>query len=283
MKISVITPAKNSEQFIAETVESVINQQGNFEVEYFIIDGGSSDRTLEICQEYKKQLKNFERKIFCNSIDFKIISEPDVGMYDALTKGLKLVTGEIVCYINADDFYLPNAFSCVSEIFSKYDTISWVTGLPIRYNNQGQVINFFIPWQYNSRLILKGSYGNQLSMIQQESVFWRSELNTGIDFGKLKNYKLAGDYFLWHSFARQGVQLFIIDSFLSGNRLRSGQLSENKELYYKEFNRIKDRTNLTDFIQVFFYFMMEKFAGKPVKRRLSKNRISYKNGGWLLK
>lgn len=283
MKISIITPVKNLEKYISETIESVLNQRGDFELEYIIIDGKSADTTLEICDKYQSQILSQTRAIFCNSIDFKIVSSQDNSIYDALAKGLQSATGDIISYINGDDFYLPNAFSCVIEIFSKYDKINWLSGLPVRYNEQGIIINFCFPWQYNSSLILKGFYGKKLPFIQQESVFWRRELNYSIDFGKLKHYKLAGDYFLWHSFARQQTQLYIVDSFLSGNRLRKGQLSENKEGYYEEFDRILSKANILDYIKVFFYWIMEKFAGKPIKRRLSRNRVSYKRGNWILK
>ena len=120
MKISVITPVKNLEDYIAETIESVINQRGNFDIEYIIMDGNSSDKTLDICNEYQKQIELKTRKIFCNSIQMKVYSSPDNSMYEALANGLKMVTGDITAYINGDDFYLPNAFSCVAEIFEKF-------------------------------------------------------------------------------------------------------------------------------------------------------------------
>ena len=283
MKISVITPVKNLENYISETIESVINQRGNFELEYIIMDGQSQDNTLKICEEYQRQIQTKSRVIFCNSIDFKIVSKSDNTMYEALSTGLQMATGDILSYMNADDFYLPNAFGCVVEIFLKYDKINWLTGLPVRYNEQGHIINFHVPWVYSLDLILKGFYGKHLPFIQQESVFWRNELNKSIDFDKLKNYNMAGDYYLWHSFAKQQMQLYLVDSFLSGNRLRKGQLSENKEGYYKEFDIIMTKANILDFIKVFIYWIMEKFAGKPAKRRLSKNRVSYKKGNWILK
>lgn len=282
MKFSIITPLKNSEKYIMECIESVINQRGDFDLEYFLMDGESKDRTLEICEDYKAQFDNGTRTIFCKSIDFKIISNKDGGMYEALSNGLSKVTGDIISYINADDFYLPNAFGCVNEIIKKYSSVNWLTGLPIRYNEDGQIINFRIPWKYNSHLILNGFYGKQLPFIQQESVFWRRECNEHINLEKLKDYRLAGDYFLWHSFARCGFQLFLVYSFLGGNRLRNGQLSENKKGYFKEFDSIKTKSHFTDKLITLFYTLIEKFAGKPIKRRLSRNTIFYKNGKWVL-
>lgn len=281
MKISIITPVKNLEKYIGETIESVINQRGDFDLEYFIIDGASSDNTLKICKNYENQIESQKRSIFCNSIQLKVISEPDIGMYEALAKGLQMATGEIVAYINGDDFYLPNAFSCVAEIFCKYDDVKALSGWPIRYNEQGQIIYYRVPWQYKPELILKGFYGKQLPFIQQESVFWKSELNKIVDFERLRNFKLAGDYFLWYSFAKAQISFFVVDSFLGGNRQRKGQIQENSGDYFLEYDSIKDDSTSLDFIKIFINKVCEGFLSKPIKQRFSKNRILYRNGKWI--
>ncbi len=280
MKISVITPVKNSEKYLAETIESAINQHGNFEIEYLIFDGLSTDDTLKICKEYEDQLCNLGRKVFCNSIEFKVISEPDNGMYHAISRGLGCISGDITCYLNGDDFYLPNAFSCVTEIFTKFPEVKWISGLPSRFNESGQHIEFYVPWGYNSKLISKGFNGTKLPIIQQESVFWRSELNHLIAIQQLQHFKLAGDFFLWSSFAKNKVQLYVVDSFLGGNRKRKGQMSEDKAQYFNEMNSIKDKANPLDYFLVFLFWVIDKFAGKPVKQKLSKHRLYYKKGKW---
>lgn len=281
MKISIITPVKNLENYIAETIESVINQRGDFDIEYIIIDGCSSDKTLEICNDYKNQISLNTRKIFCNSIEMQVYSAPDSSIYEALAKGLQIITGDITAYINGDDFYLPNAFSCVSDIFEKYNNIDWLMGLPVRYNQKGQIINYQIPWKYRKKFILKGFYGTKLPFIQQESVFWRSKINNYIDFEKLMKFKYAGDYFKWFSFAKNNCDLFIVYSFLSGNRLRKGQISESHSEYFKEFNTIKSDSNIFDNFYIFIYKIIEKFAGRPLKRRISRDRLYFKKDKWI--
>lgn len=281
MKISIITPVKNSEGFITETIESVINQKGNFEIEYLIIDGYSNDNTLKICKEYERQIEKSERTIFCDSIILKVISESDDGMYAALAKGVQLATGDIISYINGDDFYLPNAFSCVMEIFSKNSQVKWLMGNVITYNMLGHVVDCYFSWQYNSNLILKGFYnGRKLPVIQQESSFWRKECNKVLDYDLLKSYKLAGDYFLWHSFARNNYQLYLVDTLLGGFRRRVGQLSENKEEYFREYNLIKTKGKVLDQICYYFYYLIEQLAPLRLKQKFSKNRIRYKSSGW---
>ena len=106
MKLSIITPCYNSENFIEETIESVLSQRGDFEIEYIIVDGGSTDRTLSIVRKYNDWIESGSFPIKCSKANITYISERDKGMYDALAKGFKLVTGDIIAYINSDDFYL---------------------------------------------------------------------------------------------------------------------------------------------------------------------------------
>lgn len=89
-KISIITPSYNQGSFIKQTIDSVLNQ--NYQnLEYWVIDGGSTDKTVKI-------LKSYGRKI-------KWISEKDKGQTDAINKGLKKITGDIIAFINSDDYY----------------------------------------------------------------------------------------------------------------------------------------------------------------------------------
>lgn len=95
MKISIITPSYNSVKTIEQTIKSVINQSG-VDLEYIIIDGGSTDGSLDIINKYPDQIA-------------KVVSEKDYGIYDAMNKGVKLATGEIIGIINSDDFYFNEA------------------------------------------------------------------------------------------------------------------------------------------------------------------------------
>ena len=95
MKISVITITFNAEQFLKETMQSVLKQTYT-DIEYIIVDGKSTDGTVEI-------IKSFEAEMKAKSIDFRWISEPDKGLYDAMNKGLRMATGDFVWFINAGD------------------------------------------------------------------------------------------------------------------------------------------------------------------------------------
>ena len=97
MKISVVTPSYNQDEFIERTILSVINQKWDFEIEYFVMDWWSKDWTVEILKKYEKELAWNKR------ITFKRVSEKDNGQSDAINKWLKQATWDILTYLNSDD------------------------------------------------------------------------------------------------------------------------------------------------------------------------------------
>ncbi|MEM6451580.1 MAG: glycosyltransferase [Cyanobacteria bacterium P01_D01_bin.105] len=213
-KISIITPCFNSERYIKETVLSVINQSavlsGRIELEYIICDGQSCDNTLSIIQSLSHPA-------------IKLISEPDTGMYDALSKGLKHASGDIIAYINAGDYYSLCAFDVIVNVFENKKA-QWLTGYNFFYNDRNQVVEVTLPFKYRKRLFDCGMYGKLLPNVQQESTFWSAELNNSVDCKALSNFKYAGDYYLWLQFA-QKAELKIVKSYLGGFKFHSGQLS----------------------------------------------------------
>lgn len=104
MKISIITVCYNSEKTILDTIQSVVNQSYS-EIEYIIMDGGSTDTTLEKISQYKNKIA-------------KVVSEPDNGMYDALNKAIDLCTGEIIAILNSDDVYADR--NVIEEVVTKF-------------------------------------------------------------------------------------------------------------------------------------------------------------------
>lgn len=238
MKISIVTTAYNSEKFISQTIESVIYQRGDFQIEYFLIDALSSDRTLGIMEEYKKLVDSGFFAGRNNGIEIKIISEKDNGMYEGISKGLRLCTGDVVAYINSDDFYLPGAFSCITDVFTSYPEMKWCVGRINSYNEQDHnTANFF--QYYWQQLIPTGYYGTKSDFIQQESCFWRRELLEHIDYDIFCSFKYAGDYYLWREFSKT-APLISIDSVLSGFRFSDTQKTSVIERYYDEFNSVSE-------------------------------------------
>lgn len=262
-----MTPTFNSSRYLAESIESVLAQSGDFCVEYIFVDNFSTDDTLKIIQLYQQKLLSKKINIRCNDIVIKIISEKDKGMYDALAKGFSVATGDVFAWINSDDIYLPGAFNTVKEIFLRYAEISWLKGvtsyIDIDSNRTERGKNFL----YNRAWIRKGLYGRLLYFIQQDSVFWRKSLyfkTPGID----RDLKLAGDYDLWLKFA-QHTPLYSIDQEFSCFRKRAGQLSENLKDYFKECDRLSKFNRLL----LGYLFFVEKIC-KSMKNSLIKKIIT---------
>lgn len=109
--ISIITPSFNSEKTIHTTIESILKQTYS-RFEYIIVDGKSTDRTLEIAESYRKEMES-------RGISYQIISEPDRGIYDAMNKGIRRAKGELVGIINSDDWYEENTLQRVAEVYEK--------------------------------------------------------------------------------------------------------------------------------------------------------------------
>ena len=236
MRFSIVTPAFNSDRFIGETIESVISQAGNFSIEYFVIDGGSTDGTRQIVQRYQKLLQDGAFPIQCNEVVIHWHSEQDEGMYDAINKGFKKASGEIHAWINSDDIYLPGAFNTIAAVFTKYPTIEWLKGISSFMNSNSTICSVDRVHLYAQKWIEKGVYGRWMYFINQESVFWRKclwEKGGGIDH----SIKLAGDYFLWAMFAKC-APLVSVKAYLSSFRVVEGQLSSNISEYRNEMDRV---------------------------------------------
>ena len=140
MKISIITISFNAKSTIEKTLQSVANQSYK-NIEHIIVDGGSKDNTLEICNSF--------------SHVSKIISEPDNGVYDAFNKGLKLATGDIIGFLNADDvFFNENSVQEIVNPFSNNET-DIVYGNLDYVNEEGKVIRNWISKPYEKGLIKK--------------------------------------------------------------------------------------------------------------------------------
>lgn len=197
-KISIITPSYNHGNFIEETINSVLNQ--NYpELEYIIIDGNSTDNSKEIIKKYEDKLSYWE-------------SKSDAGHFDALNKGFKRTTGEIMGWINSDDVYLPWTFKTVSEIFSKFPEVNWLVGTNSGWNHQGRLVNA-IARPKNIYDFLQGDY----KWIQQESVFWRRSLWEKAGGNITEDYKLMIDGELWGRFFLHD-KLYMVENVIGGFR-----------------------------------------------------------------
>ena len=225
-KISIVTVNYNNGAFLEQTIKSVIDQEYP-NLEYILIDGGSTDNSLDVIQHYAHHFTYW-------------VSEPDQGQYDAIQKGFDQATGDIMAWLNSDDKYLPRSLFKVAEIFEKYPEVRWLMGLAREYTEDGALVGqITLPWCRWS----KNRYlSNDFQFIQQESSFWSRELWEKAG-GKLDlNFDLAADMELWARFFRF-EKLHTTTVELSGFRhRREGQRSKvGKASYLTEALQIVRR------------------------------------------
>jgi glycosyltransferase involved in cell wall biosynthesis len=200
-------------------------------------------------------------------------------MYDALVKGFRMVTGDIVAYMNTDDYYQPGTFSAITEIFNKYPDVEWLTGMHLFYNDKGSIMGTWLPFKYDRDWIQKGMYGTILPFVEQEATIWRRKLLDFVDFQRLRTYKLAGDFYLWFTFS-QHTDLYIVNSCLGGFRFSSYQLSKQMDKYYEEFLSIANPKTRID--RMTGWLIAQLTMGLPDKYKMLLNChiIRYHNGQW---
>lgn len=257
---SVVTPTFNSEQYLEETIESVITQRGNFFIDYVILDNCSTDGTIALLEKYQRDINNGHINCNCLGVTYRFFSEQDTGMYDALSKGLRLCSGNYISYINSDDFYLPNAFSTVAKVFEE-NSVKWLTGIPSLYNEYGAIIAADVSCVFNRAFIRSGVYGKYLPHVQQESTFWRRNLLGDLNYEELARLKYAGDFYLWCKFAENN-KLYTVNSQLSGFRIHAGNMSSNMSAYNKEFESlIVNRLSVLDYSKIYSYKLLFKIFG----------------------
>ena len=141
--VSVVTPSFNQGRFIGETIESVISQEGDFCLEYLIMDGGSTDNSVEVIKRYEALLKEGKWPVKCRGIEYGWVSEKDRGQTDAINKGFRRAKGEIVAWLNADDTYLPGTIEKAVKHFTSNPACMTLYGEGYEMDETGTVIRRF--------------------------------------------------------------------------------------------------------------------------------------------
>ncbi|HEV2395258.1 MAG TPA: glycosyltransferase family 2 protein [Verrucomicrobiae bacterium] len=232
-RISIVTPSFNQGTFLEQTIRSVLDQ--NYpDLQYVVVDGGSTDGSVEIIRKYADRLHWW-------------VSEPDAGQYDAINKGFGHTTGDIMAWLNADDKYLPWSFGVVADVMGSLPQIEWLTSLfHLFWNGDGRPMRCEYHPGFSSRLILKGGTlpgcgWAAWSFIQQESTFWRRSLWERAGGRLDKNCNLAADYDLWVRFAIE-AELFSTPIPLAGFRQHPAQKTAQKmEEYLRQARHCLER------------------------------------------
>lgn len=222
MKFSIITPAYDVAKWLPATIESVLDQAGDFSIEYILVLNDSPDKTPEIAKEYKQKLDSGEYKIKCAGVSMQILEagEP-AGMYVALNEGFAKAEGDVFAWIAGDDVYGPGAFAAMAGVFSARPDIVWLKGMTSTIDEAGKKIKDGSCRTYRQDWLRMGVYGTEAYHVEQDSVFWRAEL--WHKAGPFPSYfKSSGDYWLWIQMAKF-APLWSLNAPVSSFRKREGQ------------------------------------------------------------
>jgi glycosyltransferase involved in cell wall biosynthesis len=206
---SIIVPTYNCESYLKQCLDSIVTQKHMGKTQIILVDNQSSDKTLEIAKQYK---------------DIEIVSEKDKGEPDALNKGFKLATGQIVAWLDADDFYEPSTFYNVECVFNRYRNTNWVYGKSYFVDEKGKRVRRMITV---AKQWLQSSYSYDklcaLCFIAQPSVFMRKEFQKIVGEFNI-NRRLNFDYEYWLRAGKLSEPLYV-DEYLSSMRAHDGSLS----------------------------------------------------------
>jgi glycosyltransferase involved in cell wall biosynthesis len=255
-KISIVTPSYNQAEFLERTILSILNQ--NYpNLEYIIIDGNSSDESVKIIEKYQKYLTYW-------------VSEPDKGQADALNKGFRKATGDLVAWQNSDDVYLMGALKKIAQEWKQRRGVDIFFGNIYLINKEDNILKEmrFIPFSVDHLIVYDWNLSSQ-------AVFWKRSV---FDIGGFleDSYEVLFD---WDWFIRLGLlklKFSFIKNFLGAYRihdksklsiiLRDERKALKKEI--KEKNRVKNHNNVRLFIikqiifmrRVFYYIVQGDFA-----------------------
>jgi glycosyltransferase involved in cell wall biosynthesis len=191
VRFSLVTPSYNQAPYLRNTIESVLNQQAD--LEYIVMDGGSTDGSREIIASYRGRLAHWQ-------------SEKDGGQYDAINQGFARSTGEIMGWLNSSDLYLPWTLSTVELIFKSFPEIQWITStMKTCIRGDGTFEDLYHSPGFSARRFYRGLHGGpgNSDYLQQESCFWRRSLWEKIGGAIDLKHASAGDYWLWSQFFRE--------------------------------------------------------------------------------
>lgn len=238
-KISILTPSYNQGQFLEETIRSVL-LQGYPNLEYIIIDGGSSDNSVDIIKKYEPWLAYW-------------VSEPDNGQSHAINKGFKLATGDIYAWINSDDYYLEGSFNIVANEFVSLQEDAILLG----YGNVVDTEGTFLDTRKIERIDNKTLINWEENWFLQQACFWPSTCWNVVG-GLNEGLELLMDYDLWFRFLKL-YPFFYIDKPLGVLR------------YYEDTKSYRERSrSFAEMAAVWVLNGAMKTAVREIERRMSE-------------
>lgn len=254
-KISVITPSYNQARFIEQTIRSVL-LQGYPNLEYIIIDGGSSDGSREIIRKYEPWLTYW-------------VSEPDRGQSHAINKGFKHATGDVLCWLNSDDYYLPDALLTVGRMLAEGKGNYALTGHCLKVYQDGRPAVELEGRYENRRRLLQYWKGYQM---HQPATFWRREVFEQVGWLD-EELHLIMDFDYWAKISRHFDFINVDCALVCCNYHTEAKTGDDYKQYHADLKRYASRywgSKLSPEFWRLRLSMLNHFNIQPIKREASR-------------
>jgi glycosyltransferase involved in cell wall biosynthesis len=204
-RITLVTAVRNGAKYLEDTIDSVLYQRYP-NLEYIVVDGVSTDGTIEIIKKYESNIAWW-------------VSQPDNGLYDALNTGFARSTGEIMGWLNASDMLHVGGLAVVGNVFKSLPQVRWMTGRPTAFGGDNSTIHIGRLPRWARARYLAGANRH----IQQESTYWRKDLWDEAGGRVDASRRDASDCELWTRFFRY-AQLYSVDSLVGGYRMHADSI-----------------------------------------------------------
>ena len=245
--VSIVTPSFNQARYIEATIQSVLGQDYS-PIEYIIVDGGSTDGTVEIIKNYERRLASW-------------VSEPDKGQTDAINKGFARAKGDILAWINSDDTYEPGAVAAAVRYLQEHPDVGLVYGDCSFINESGGVIGKFNAAQTDLPLLRRGYVH-----IPQQSAFFRADLWRQV--GPLDtSFYFAMDYDLWTRLAARSDIKYVSQNWANFRLHTSGKTIVADDRCWPEMIRVHYRDGGSFFSTIVAKYYIRKMIAPIWNRR----------------
>lgn len=222
-RITLVTAVYNGEAHLEATIRSALQQQYP-ELEYIVVNDGSTDGTRGIIARYEQHTAS-------------VIDQPNQGLYAALNAGFARSTGEIMGWLNSGDLLHTNGLFVVGSVFSHFDDVEWITGRPTVFDSCGMAVQIQNLPRWSRYRFLAGANRH----IQQESTYWRRSLWERAGGTLSTAHRAEGDFEQWVRFFRHS-RLHSVNALIGGYRMHEDSLSHaNIGQYNQRCDEIVDR------------------------------------------
>ena len=262
--VSIVTPCYNAAKFLPAAVESVLNQD-HPQIEYIVIDGGSTDGTIEILERYRGRLQYF--------------SERDRGPADAIHKGFAKASGDILAWLNADDTYEPGAVRFAAEYLAAHPQAEVLYGDGWWITEDGEALRRYPTLPFDARVLERDCF------ICQPAAFLRSTAYRSCPIDREMN--LSFDYDLWIRMSKEGRRFDYVPRHLANTRMHreSLTLGKRREVFHASMGLLRRHYGYVPFSWVFGYSALrvdgrDQFF-EPLRPSIGKYLVSLPLGLWV--